>query len=205
MENNNIFNIILQKYNNCENIAIMGPAGTGKTTIIKKIITDYHKTFGNNKNNGLAVCGMTGCAAILLNCGATTLHSWAKVGLANNSWDKILHNIKRSPYKLKNWLNTKLLIIDEISMMSLELLRLLDFLGKNTRINKKPIGGIQVIFTGDFLQLPPVFKRGNSVKNDIERNDIERNDIERNDYCKMFFKNHNLWFSIFPVYNNILL
>ena len=55
-----------------------------------------------------------------------------------------------------NWKATDILVIDEVSMMSLKLFELLDTIGKTVRRNSQPFGGIQIIFSGDFYQLPPV-------------------------------------------------
>jgi ATP-dependent DNA helicase PIF1 len=54
-------------------------------------------------------------------------------------------------------------VVDEISMLSSELLDKLDFLARNIRNNELPFGGIQLIFSGDFFQLPPVAKNKNSL------------------------------------------
>ena len=69
---------IFDKYLKGENIFITGPGGTGKTYLIKAIVEDAKK---NNK--AYHVCALTGCAAILLQCGATTLHGFSGIGLAS--------------------------------------------------------------------------------------------------------------------------
>ena len=140
------------KYINEENIFITGPAGTGKTFLIKAIV-DHAKN--NNKN--CKVCALTGCAAILLMCGATTLHKFAGIGLARGSIDYVVDSVMKYRYKRLNWENLDILIIDEVSMLSLKLFKILDKIGR--RIKRKPdipFGGIQIIFSGDFYQLPPV-------------------------------------------------
>lgn len=141
--------IIYDSYLNNENIFITGPGGTGKTYMIKKI---YDHAINNGKN--ICVTALTGVAAILLNCNATTLHSWSGLGISNN--DNILNKIINSKYYRHNWENTDILIVDEISMMSYKMFNLLNKIGKKIRMNKKPFGGIQIIFSGDFFQLPPV-------------------------------------------------
>ena len=55
-----------------------------------------------------------------------------------------------------NWKGIDILIIDEVSMMSRKLFETLDAIGKAVRKNKSPFGGIQLIFSGDYYQLPPV-------------------------------------------------
>jgi ATP-dependent DNA helicase PIF1 len=101
---------------------------------------------------------MTGCAALLLGNKAKTLHSWAGIGLGKGSVSELYVKIRRNQKSYKNWLCTDLLIIDEISMMTAELLDKLNEIGKKVRSNKKPFGGIQVLLVGDFFQLPPVNK-----------------------------------------------
>ena len=64
----------------------------------------------------LVVTATTGCAAILFN--GSTLHSWAGVGLGEESVEKLVDKINKSFFKKRNWLNTKTLVIDEVSMMS---------------------------------------------------------------------------------------
>lgn len=146
---------IFNSYKNGENIFITGPGGCGKSFLIKHITRDAifeHRRF--------SVTALTGCAAILLGCKSKTIHSWAGIGLAKADDDVIATRISMNKYKKRNWLKTDLLIIDEVSMMSKRLFNLLDSIGKKIRKNTKPFGGIQVIFCGDFYQLPPVGNNG---------------------------------------------
>jgi len=147
---------IFDGYLERNNIFITGPGGCGKSHIIKGIVN--HAKINNKK---IKVCAMTGCAAVLLNCGAKTLHSWAGIGLGKGDHNEIITNILMNGYKKRNWLSTDILIVDEVSMMSKHLFELLDSIGKRVRRCDKPFGGIQVIFSGDFYQLPPVGDRGN--------------------------------------------
>jgi ATP-dependent DNA helicase PIF1 len=84
--------------------------------------------------------------------------------------------IRKSPKAMRRWLMTDLLIIDEISMMTDELLEKLDGIGKRIRGNKLPFGGIQLLFVGDFYQLPPV----------ITDKDRERRELKSSDTCFAF-------------------
>ena len=143
--------LIYESYLDEKNIFITGPGGTGKTFSIKKI---YKHAIENNKK--IAVTALTGVASVLLDCNATTLHSWAGIGLCNRTDIQIIKKIARSKFYRHNWENTNILIIDEISMMSCRVFELLNKIGKEIRNNNKPFGGIQIIFSGDFFQLPPV-------------------------------------------------
>lgn len=142
---------IIDLFNKKENIFITGPAGTGKTFIIKKLVE-----LATQRNQTIQVCALTGCAAVLLKCKAKTLHSWAGIGLANETIDKLVERISNNKYKIKPWKKVDILIIDEISMMSKKVFELIERLGRVIRKNELPFGGIQVIFSGDFYQLPPV-------------------------------------------------
>ena len=142
---------IFESYLNQENIFITGPGGTGKTYAIKQI---YEHAISNNRK--ICVTALTGVASVLLDCNATTIHSWSGIGISNKTEIQIINKINRSKFYKHNWENTDILIIDEISMMSCKLFELLNKIGQVIRSNKKPFGGIQLIFSGDFFQLPPV-------------------------------------------------
>jgi ATP-dependent DNA helicase PIF1 len=104
-------------------------------------------------------------ASISLNCRAKTLHSWAGIGLGKKTVEEIVNKIRYKPGSLKNWRNTDLLIIDEISMMTGDLFDKLNKIAKIIRKNKKPFGGIQIVLCGDFCQLPPVITNNKEIKN----------------------------------------
>lgn len=143
---------VYDTYKQGQNVFITGPGGSGKTEIIRKI---YNDALSVKKN--VQVCALTGCAAILLKCRAKTIHSWSGIGLGNGTIDQLIFKIKSNSYKKNCWRDVEILIIDEVSMMSLKLFDTLDAIGRAIKGNyAKPFGGIQVIFSGDFYQLPPV-------------------------------------------------
>lgn len=146
--------VAFNKYKQGQNIFITGPGGTGKSALIKKI---YLHALEHHKN--IQVTALTGCAAILLGCDAKTLHSWAGIGLANKPLDQIITSIKKNKKKKHNWKNTEILVIDEVSMMSKKLFDLIYMIAVSVRDDYRPFGGIQIIFSGDFFQLPPVGNR----------------------------------------------
>lgn len=135
-----------------KNIFMTGPGGCGKTFLIQKI----YQWYSYNEPKNIQICALTGCAAVLLKSNAKTLHSWAGIGLANGEINDIINRVYFNKFKRKNWINTDILIIDEVSMLSSKLLSILDGIAKKIRKNNLPFGGIQILFSGDFYQLPPV-------------------------------------------------
>ena len=89
---------IFEKYKEKKNIFITGPGGTGKTLLIQRIAKDA-KTEGKRYQ----VCALTGCAAVLLECGAKTLHSWAGIGLAQGTIKETIDRVLKSRHRRKNW------------------------------------------------------------------------------------------------------
>jgi ATP-dependent DNA helicase PIF1 len=146
----------MQVFQQGGNMFLTGPGGTGKTALIKKMV-DLCKAMGKK----VQVCALTGCAAVLLNCQAKTVHSWAGIGLANGEADFIVKRVVSNKYKSAVWKKNDVLIIDEVSMMSQKIFEILDGIAKQVRKDMRPFGGLQVIFSGDFYQLPPVDDRQN--------------------------------------------
>ena len=134
-----------------KNIFLTGPAGAGKSFLIRAIVgwaTDTRLQIG--------LTAMTGCAALLLGSGAKTLHSWAGIGLGRGDAQTLAGRMIRQTKE--KWKRTDVLVVDEISMMTPELLAKLDIIGRVIRCNHAPFGGIQIILCGDFFQLPPVVR-----------------------------------------------
>ncbi len=151
------------------NVALMGSAGCGKSYLISTIYEEFpalKKLYTEEVLNGsmlklprIQLTALTGCASLLLGHRAKTLHSWSGIGLGKGTVQELFTKIRRNAKAMKNWLCTDLLIIDEISMMTAELLDKLNQLGKKIRpLKNKPFGGMQVMLVGDFCQLPPVNK-----------------------------------------------
>lgn len=138
-----------------ESIFLTGPGGTGKSHLIG-LLAERLPALGKT----LAITALTGCAAILLGNGAKTFHSWAGIGLGKDTAEKLSESIRKFPPLRKRWVSTEVLIIDEISMMTPELLELINDIAKKVRKSSRPMGGLQIVFVGDFLQLPPVAKGG---------------------------------------------
>jgi ATP-dependent DNA helicase PIF1 len=145
-----------------KNVFLTGGGGVGKSYLLSMLYTHFpgmkRALTKEMKIPRVQLCALTGCAALLLGHKAKTIHSWAGIGLGKGTINELYIKIKRNSRSLRNWHGTDLLIIDEISMMTAELVDKLDGLGKKIRGNSKPFGGIQVLFVGDFFQLPPVVK-----------------------------------------------
>ena len=134
------------------NVFLTGPGGTGKSFAVetlKEIAPPDMK---------IAVTAMTGCAALLLGGGAKTLHSWAGIGLGRDTAGALVAKIRQNKRSKANWLKTDVLVVDEVSMMTAELFEKLDDIGQLLRGSPRPFGGMQVLFIGDFFQLPPVVR-----------------------------------------------
>lgn len=142
---------IVNSFEQGQNIFITGGAGSGKSYLLNFLKKHY-------SHSGLEITASTGISAV--NVGGSTIHSWAGIGLANLPIEKIIENLFSAKFARvrKKIKNTKSLAIDEISMVSLEVLEILDQVFKAVRGNDLPMGGIQMLFFGDFLQLPPIGK-----------------------------------------------
>lgn len=135
-----------------ENLFITGHAGTGKSYILNMLKSIFKK---------LVVTSTTGIAAV--NIKGQTIHSWAGVGICRHSVDMVVKNILNKPAIKNQILKCEILAIDEISMLNIRVFEYIDKVLKLVREDDAPFGGIQVIFFGDFFQLPPVEKEAEEL------------------------------------------
>jgi ATP-dependent DNA helicase PIF1 len=133
-----------------KNVLITGPGGTGKTTLINHLCSIKDELMDCIYNIG--VTALTGSAATLIN--GTTLHSYLGIGLGKDSEDDLVKKINEKEKLKSKWRNTSILIVDEVSMLSAELFDKLNNIAKRIRRHPEPFGGMQLVFGGDFLQLP---------------------------------------------------
>ncbi|KAF8832674.1 hypothetical protein HHX47_DHR1001745 [Lentinula edodes] len=131
------------------NVFFTGPAGTGKSVLLREII----KVLRSRKLE-VAVTASTGIAGI--NIKGSTVHSWAGIGLGKEKAAILASRIANSTHARLSWTETDVLIIDEISMIDGRLFDKLEYIGRIVRNNSRPFGGIQLVISGDFFQLPPV-------------------------------------------------
>lgn len=146
-EQQRIFDIVVHEKRCC---FFTGSGGTGKSLLIKTLINALPRA-------STSVCATTALAASLL--GGTTLHAWAGCGVnTDQDVEQLMRRVRR-PDTLLRWRNTHTLIVDEVSMMDGAFLDMLDFVGRKVRgRDHVPFGGMQVVLSGDFHQLPPVAK-----------------------------------------------
>ena len=159
-------NYVLQFINQTnKSVFLTGKAGTGKTTLLKEIIKSTHKN--------TVVVAPTGIAA--LNAGGVTIHSMFQLpfggfipanseaapfsdSLKFETKDTLRRHFRMSAIKRQVIQNMELLIIDEVSMLRSDLMDAIDFMLQSVRKKRTPFGGVQLLFIGDLLQLPPVIR-----------------------------------------------
>lgn len=148
---------IIRAIENGQNVLLHGPGGCGKSHNLKLLashFTDEGRIVYCTATTGIAAINLSVPEKLIAGC---TIHSFAGIGKGEDPPQKLLAKVNHTDKAKKRWLETDILILDEISMMSADLLDKLDFIGRNIRREKtKPFGGLQFIFSGDFLQLAPV-------------------------------------------------
>jgi ATP-dependent DNA helicase PIF1 len=170
-------------FKNEQNILILGPAGTGKSKVIKTM-EEYIKNKKQEKK--MILCATTGIAAY--NIGGMTIYSFMGIGTGEGDVDYLVKKIIRKKGQADRIRKTDVLVIDEISMMSAAVFEKIEEICRRVRKNSKYFGGIQVILTGDFLQLLPVMKQNKEIYKETD----ERMIIESNVFNEIFKKDKNV-------------
>jgi len=133
-----------------KNVFMTGSAGTGKSFTLKEIVKWAHA-----RMLSVAVTSSTGTSAISI--GGRTVHSYLGIGLAQkDAYQLYLHVKRKNQPKVKQLQELSILIIDEVSMISANLLDKISAYLQHIRKSPFPFGGLQVILCGDMCQLPPV-------------------------------------------------
>lgn len=135
-----------------ESVLLTGPAGAGKTYVLNQFIR-----LAKSEGKHVSVTATTGLAATHL--GGTTIHSWSGIGVADELPHGFADHIAKGRREIIE--KTDVLIIDEISMLHDFRLDMVDEACRLVREKDEPFGGIQIIMSGDFFQLPPI-NRGDS-------------------------------------------
>jgi hypothetical protein len=134
------------------NVYLTGAAGSGKTFVLNEFIK-----YLRSNNIVVGVTASTGIAATHMN--GMTVHSWAGMGITEITQSDIERLLEKSPLR-KRMNETKVLIIDEVSMLDGQTLDAVDAITRAFKNPAKPFGGLQVVLSGDLFQLPPVTKTG---------------------------------------------
>lgn len=137
-----------------ESALLTGPAGTGKTFVLNQFIK-----IARAEGKKVAVTATTGLAATHL--GGTTIHAWSGIGVADELRPGFADHMSKTRREMIE--KTDVLIIDEISMLHDFRLDMVDEACRLVRRRDEPFGGIQVVMSGDFFQLPPVNRREGRV------------------------------------------
>jgi ATP-dependent DNA helicase PIF1 len=132
---------------------VTGPAGSGKTHVVNRYIA-YLRQHGVE----VGITASTGIAATHM--GGVTIHAWSGMGIKDDLSEYELDQLMERANLYKRYERTKVLIVDEVSMLHHFRLDLLDRIAKRMKRNDLPFGGMQVVLVGDFFQLPPVTRRG---------------------------------------------
>ena len=172
-------NVLLLAYQG-ENILMTGQGGVGKSFLINLIIKVIEI-----KANSVQVCALTGSASELLNCPSKTIHAWSGTRIIEGNPESIIKRAVTNKNSIKNWKNVDALVIDEVSMMSKKHFDILNTIGQRIRGNTEAFGGIQLICSGDFYQIPPIA------------------DADPNSGCFCFESGD--WYSTFPPQNVVEL
>jgi ATP-dependent DNA helicase PIF1 len=143
-------------FENKDNVYISGIAGSGKSYLLKQLYDEAVKRKLNSvltSTTGVSSFNISGC----------TIHSFTGIILPSQMpkdiqefMSRIVTKIKFKRYLLKKWQNLKILFIDEVSMLGANYIDVIDNIARRVRGVNSPFGGIQVVSSGDFLQLPPV-------------------------------------------------
>lgn len=134
------------------NVFLTGEPGSGKSYTVRSYV-DYLRSH----NIDPAITASTGIAATHI--GGQTIHSWSGIGIKNKLTAYDVDAISSREYVAKKIRNTKVLIIDEVSMLSPSVLDAVDLVTRAVKQNDQPFGGMQIVLVGDFFQLPPIKKR----------------------------------------------
>ena len=152
------------------NIFLTGEPGAGKTHTINEYV-DYLRRYEVE----VAITASTGIAATHI--GGMTIHSWSGIGIRKKLDKYDLDKIATSEYVVKRVSRAKVLVIDEVSMLSPNTLDMIDAVCREVRNDSEAFGGLQVIFVGDFFQLPPIVKNESFNKQNENTKDEYNQDL----------------------------
>jgi len=135
------------------NVFLTGSAGAGKTYVLNRYIR-YLK----ERKMHVAVTASTGIAATHMN--GMTIHSWSGMGVKDTITERDLKNMQSKKYLANHLADVHVLIVDEISMLHRNQLDMVNRILQFFKQTDQAFGGIQIVFSGDFFQLPPIGRGG---------------------------------------------
>lgn len=136
-----------------KNVFLTGAAGSGKTYVLNEYIS-YLK----NRGVSVAVTASTGIASTHI--GGVTIHSWSGIGIRDFLNDEDIENLVQKEYLYKRFDKARVLVIDEVSMLSSRFFDVTERICRAMKRSREPFGGMQVVLSGDFFQLPPISRNG---------------------------------------------
>lgn len=152
--------LAFEKFKEGKNLAILANAGYGKSHLIRTM-HDYNKVNGDKP---MYLCATTGVAAYNLN--GVTIHSFMNFATGSGELISLIRKISKSKTTIDKLKSEHILVIDEISMLSAELFEKINTIYKHFRRSNSFFGGIQVIFSGDVMQLLSVFNKNTFINKD---------------------------------------
>ena len=153
-----------------KNLVILSSGGTGKSFCIK-VMEESVK----NTDRKMQLCSTSGISSY--NIGGMTIHSFMGIGTGDLDIQTLINKVVRKKMYRDRIQEIDILVIDEISMLSASLMEKLNILCQTIRKNKKFFGGIQVIFTGDPLQLEAIFNNNKKIYKEDDSRLIVESDI----------------------------
>ncbi len=165
------------------NVFLTGEPGAGKTHTINNFV-NYLRSCDVEP----AITASTGIAATHI--GGMTIHSWSGIGIKNRLDKYDLDKIASSEYIVKRVNRTRVLIIDEISMLSPNTLDMIDAVCREIKQSEEAFGGIQIVLVGDFFQLPPIIKRDDAER---KQSSLMEEVVDDQNLSKVFAYGSRAW------------
>ncbi len=138
------------------NVFLTGEPGSGKTHTVNEYVR-YLRSYKIEP----AITASTGIAATHL--GGMTIHSWSGIGIKDKLSKSDINDIVSSKYITDRIEDARVLVIDEVSMLSATTLTMVDMVCRAIKNKEKPFGGMQIVLVGDFFQLPPIVRKDESM------------------------------------------
>jgi len=137
-----------------QNVLMHGPGGSGKSHALQVLYKQAEE-----QKRRVVMAGTTGVSGCNLP-GGMTIHSFSGLGKATIPLAKLKEECETNPEKARKryrqWREVEILVIDEVSMLGSRLYVLLEWLARFVRESNRPWGGLQLVFSGDYMQLPPI-------------------------------------------------